>query len=544
MNQTLLQVTGLSRSAADVRLPDVAYGVPVLCPLACADVLEVGPYQLGQRGVLDVLTGDSVLRGLGRRFQPLLTQLLPKTVRRAGQVVALVVADSPQLASSVARQISLRIREQAGPLTVRAAIATGGSRPPVRLSSGQPAEAFADSHTRLRQTYRTLARLIGDSPQGTATAVWRGDALTVYAIGSSRHALRDRLGLPEDKLLLVSSELGETRALNETSSLLAAIASAHLDRPVTVNLPALCVSGTVPETTQTLLLGLGADELPRAMLLHGAVAGSFSGLPSELSVMDLAAAYGFAHRELSLVPVSVHLPTGDRFVGIELGFSLEVAIDELATQRGEDPLLVRLRWLAHHPGGALLHRCLKALQQLREASVPHTPTAKASSSTNIFGRRHGLGVASSVWRSASGQLLFGAHAIELALSAGRIELLRHQCVLHVGSVDADAASVVQKSLAQARKLTLRKALSLQSRSGWVSSSLDESALASSVPSLELTLLASSEPERAGTAREDVAALAASGVSAAIANALSSALGVRQRTVCPSVVLGIAGSSSW
>ncbi|MBL8632944.1 MAG: xanthine dehydrogenase family protein molybdopterin-binding subunit [Myxococcales bacterium] len=541
MNQTLLQVTGLSRSTADIRLPSLVYGVPVLCPIASADVLDISSEQLvGQRGVLGILTADSALSGLGRRLQPLLSQLLSKTVSCAGQIVALVLADSPQLASSVACQISLRIREQPGPLTVHAAIAKGSSRQPIRLSSGQPAEAFADSRTRLRQTYRTLARLRGDFAQGTATAVWRGDALTVYAIGASQSALRDRLGLPEDKLLLVSSELGESQALNLSSSLLAAIAAAHLDRPVSVTLPALSVAGTVPETMQTLSLGLDAEDLPHALLLHGAVAGSFSGQPSELSAMDLAAAYGFAHRELSLLPVAVHLPTSDRFVGVELEFSLEAAIDELATQRGEDPIQLRLRWLANRPDGDRLHRCLLALQRLCGSSA----SASSSSTSVMFGQRRGLGIAAAAWRSSSGPLLFGAHAIEVSVSSGRIDLVRHLCVLDVGAVDADADSVVRKSLAHARKLTLRKELSLQARTGWISSSLGDSAHAASVASLEIQLLSSSKPGLSVTHREDVAAVAASGVSAALVNALSSALGVRLRTVSPSVVAAMSGSSPW
>jgi CO/xanthine dehydrogenase Mo-binding subunit len=538
MTQALLQVTGLSRSAADVRLPDLVYGVPVLCPLACADVLAIEAESLvSQRGVRGLLTEDSVLAGRGQRFQPLLGQLLSKRVRRAGQVVALVLADSPLLAKSVARQVSLRIREQAGPLTIQAAIATAGPSSPVRRSSGQPAEAFANASTRLRQTYRTSARLVGDVAHGTATAVWRGDSLTVYAIGASKQALGTQLGLPEDKLLVVSSELGDSRSLTSTSSLLAVIASAHLDRPVSVELPALCAAGTLPETIQTLQLGLSADDRPSALLLHGAVAGSFSAQPSELSVMDLGSAYGFADRELSLVALPVHLPISDRFVGIELALSLEVAIDELATQHGEDPLQLRLRWLSDRPEGASLHRCLTQLQKLLGDGKPSSPSPKDASSDRLLGRKLGVGMAAAVWRSAAGSLQFGAHAIEVAVSSGRIELVRHACVLETDPGSDVADSVVRKSLAWARKVALRRALVLHSRSGWTSSSPEDAARSSSVANLAVRLIPAGSPGTARTNPDDLAMLAASGVAAAIANALSSALGVRQRTVCPSVVDG-------
>ena len=41
MTQPLLQVTGLERSAGDVRLPALVHGWPVLCSLSHCEVLAI-----------------------------------------------------------------------------------------------------------------------------------------------------------------------------------------------------------------------------------------------------------------------------------------------------------------------------------------------------------------------------------------------------------------------------------------------------------------------------------------------------------------------
>ena len=75
--------------------------------------------------------------------------------------------------------------------------------------------------------------------------------MTVYAIGASETDAGNAAGTAEDKLLVVSSEL----VIRVADIVIVAAGGDRvgaLDRPVCVELPALCIAGTLPETIQTL----------------------------------------------------------------------------------------------------------------------------------------------------------------------------------------------------------------------------------------------------------------------------------------------------
>ncbi len=540
MTQPLLQVTGLERSAADVRLPSLVYGWPVLCTLSHGEVLEIELADVQRnKGVLAVLTADSPLVGEASRFSGLLRTLLTPMVTQAGQVVALVLAETRQLAQATAASISLRVRAKTAVLTVSAALTAGQVEPPLRLSSGQAAESLLGARTFLKQTYRTAPRLIGSPVSGVATAVWRGDALTVYAVGHPDPELASLLHLSQDKLLMVMSAVGADAGDGQLSSLLAAIAAAHLDRPVRVELPAVSLRKTVAETVQTLQLGLGSEDRPLAMLLHGAVGCPIEDRAAVQIVMDLATIYGFAHNELSLVPLRLHLPMETRRGGPsgwhELSFSFEVALDELAVQLGIDPLLLRQRWIGEGAtgDGATLLGCLKQINELhgrgRADELP--PNVSRDSSARI-----GRGFASAVHRTEAGTRLFGAHSMEVAVVDGRIELRRHHCVLGVRppQSSAESLSVVLRSLEQARRLALHREFGMMTRTGWTARTDDTVGRSASVPQCEVTFVSLPAGALPAVGAEDLARLAVSGVAASVVNALSAALGTRLRSLPPGV----------
>ncbi len=540
MTQPLLQVTGLERSAADVRLPSLVYGWPVLCTLSHGEVLEIELADVQRnKGVLAVLTADSPLIGEASRFSGLLRALLTPTVTQSGQVVALVLAETKQLAQTAAEHISLRVRAETAALTVSAALTAGSVEPPLRLNSGQAAESLLGARTFLKQTYRTAPRLLGSPVSGVATAVWRGDALTVFAVGQPDPELASLLHLSQDKLLMVMSAVGAVAGDERLSSLLAAIGAAHLDRPVRVELPLVSLGRTVAETVQTLQLGLGSEDRPLAMLLHGAVGSPIEDRAAVQTVMDLATIYGFPHCELSLVPLRLHLPAETQRGGPsgwhELGFSFEVAIDELAAQLGIDPLLLRQRWIGEGAtgDGAALLGCLKQLNQfgVRAQAGESPPNTSRDPSVRL-----GRGFASAVHRTAAGTRLFGAHSVDAAVVDGRIELRRHRCVLGARlSIDsAEAQSVVLRSLEQARRLALQSELGMMTRTGWTTRTGATGGRSASVQQCEVAFVALPAGELPAVGAEDLARLAGSGVAASVVNALSAALGTRIRSLPPGI----------
>ena len=94
-----------------------------LCTLSHGEVLEIELADVQRnKGVLAVLTADSPLIGEASRFSGLLRALLTPTVTQSGQVVALVLAETKQLAQTAAEHISLRVRAETAALTVSAAL--------------------------------------------------------------------------------------------------------------------------------------------------------------------------------------------------------------------------------------------------------------------------------------------------------------------------------------------------------------------------------------------------------------------------------------
>jgi xanthine dehydrogenase YagR molybdenum-binding subunit len=535
MTRPLLQVTGLERSAADVRLPSLLWAWPVIVPLAHAEVLAIDASEaLRQRGVVAVLTAETLLNASAARFAPVLRELLSPSVRHAGQPVALVLAESRLLARTAAEKVVLRWRALDSRLTLAMALASGQAEPTLRRTHGEPAEALLRARNRYKQTFRTAPRLADSAVPGISTAIWRGDALTIYTVGEPTRELAAKLGLRPERQLTVSSLLGDSDGSFGPQALLAAVASAHVERPVRVELPALTACGSIAETLQTIQLGLDDHDRPLALLLHGAIGATSDGGSSGLTaVMDLAAAYGFANRELTMVPVRLHLPTQSRENRLsawpDLTFSIELTRDELADQLATDPLTLRLRWLGNGATGdaVMLRGCLETLHKLSgiEKLSSQSPAGDLS-------QRRGYGVASAVHRTASGQTLFGAHFVEAELSEGRVVLRRHVCVLSVAGnlVGGDLEGLVQRSCEHARRLALQPELLMSPQVGWAALRSDQIGRSATVATMEVALLPASGGEATVITEADVAMLARSGVAAAVVSALATAQHCQLRTL--------------
>jgi len=535
MTRPLLQVTGLERSAADVRLPSLLWAWPVICPLAHAEVLAIDPSEaLKQRGVVAVLTAETLLSPSVVRFAPVLSELLSPSVRHAGQPVALVLAESRLLARTAAEKVALRWRALDCCLTLAGALAGGQAEPTLRRSRGEPVESLLSARKHYKQTFRTAPRLTDSAALGVVTALWRGDALTLYTVGEPTRELAAKLGLRPEQQLTVTSQLGDGDGSFGPQALLAAIASAHVERPVRVELPALTACGSVAETLQTIQLGLDDHDRPLALLLHGAIGATSDGSSSALTaVMELAAAYGFANRELTMVPVRLHLPTEPRENRLsawqDLTFSVERAIDELAVQLATDPVTLRLRWLGDGASGdgVVLRGCLERLQELCGVGK-----LTSQSSAADVAQRRGRGVASAVHRAASGQTLYGAHFVEAELSDGRVVLHRHVCVLAVAGTlpGGDLKGLVRRSVEHARRLALQPELLISPQVGWTALRSDPTGRSATVATTELVLLPVPSGDSPRFTEVDVAGLARSGVAAAVVSALATAQHSQLRTV--------------
>ncbi|HNN53119.1 MAG TPA: hypothetical protein PKO07_18950 [Pseudomonadota bacterium] len=520
MRRAWLQVAGLVRSAADIRLPSLLYGVSVTAPLPSGELLAIDTSAAETcPGVVCVLTADSALSGEAQRYAPLLRELFSSPIRHAGQIVALVVADSRSAALVAARKINLRVRSQSAHLTIAAALSADATGSLLRSQSGAAADAFAQSKTRFVQTYRLAARLAGWSGDGVATAVWRDGGLTLFTVGTPTPELLGRLGLAPERLLVLASSVGAEQVASGPQVLLAAIAALQLVRPVQVSVSSLAAAGVVCEQVQTVQLGLDDQDRPCALLLQSAI-GTRHRLPSDALAAPTALGelYGFPAKELSVLPARVALPTTPPQMD---GFAIDAAVDELAFLLSTDPLALRLRWLDGKDSLAAktLRACLLAISQRMAA------TDSPNASKNV-------GVAAAIHCLPSGEVVVGAHCMWAKREQGRPRLVGHVCALGLlGIVDESAARpIIMRQIEKARRLVLRTELACLPRSGYTDEHPVDDSDASEVAVCDVMLLPAGFDRAPSVTTQAISALAESGVAAAALSALSLAIGERHRSL--------------
>lgn len=377
-----LKVTGAAAYAADHALPGMLHAAAVCSTVARGRVLTIdGAAAQARPGVRLVLTPASMPRlqrpdaelatGLGEARLP----LSDDQVRYAGQVLAVVVADTPEQAEAGAAAVAIRYEPEPPTVTLAHAMASAQAprapRPEGEVLSvrrGEPEAAFHDAAIKIRRTYRTPVALPQPLEPLVTIAAWQPDgALWLYVPTESAARARDVvaqvLGLGRDRVRAFSPFVGGSfgsRAAVWPHTLLCAVAARQLGRPVRLgvgHIGSASVGGHRPETVQTLSLGASAAGELRA-ILHTTLthtsqldeyvepAGSVSG-----------SLYRCAHVAVQhqLVRVDRPAPAAMTAAGEAPGlFALESALDELAAELGMDPL--RLRQINHADVDALAQR--------------------------------------------------------------------------------------------------------------------------------------------------------------------------------------------
>ena len=186
-------------------------------------------------------------------------------------------------------------------------------------------------------------------------AVPEGDTLTLYetsqGVVNHRNVLADMLGLPRDKVRVISKFLGSgfgNKLFPWSQSPLAGAAALALKKPVKLVLSRPMMFHTVghrPRTVQRMRIGAKADGklvslqhdyVNATSILDDYVENCGEATPHMYSVPNLRVTSGLAKRNIGT-------PTSMRGPGAVPGlFALESAMDELAIKLGMDPVQLRL----------------------------------------------------------------------------------------------------------------------------------------------------------------------------------------------------------
>ena len=376
------KVTGSARYSGEIALPDLAYAEIVGATVASGRVTSVDTTAAESAdGVAAVLTGrdmpeinhvplvPSLLGGPapGETFFPMQDDV----IHYAGQPVAIVVADSLEQARRAATLVQVEYAE----VPPVATIAQGrdqayeperifGGLMPARTARGDADAGMAAADARVEAGFRFAANHHNPLEPLTTTAVWSSGELTLYdscqGIKAVQLTVAALLGMSPSKVRVLTRFVGGafgSKAMVWPHVTLTAIAARHVGRPVRFTAPRgqmFTSCGHREEQEQSVELGARRDGTLTAIRHRKiSVTSPFDdwaepafGVASQLYASP--AYEGILH----LVRGNTMTPTFTRGPGEAVGvFTLECAMDELASDLSLDPVELRLRNLAETEPG-------------------------------------------------------------------------------------------------------------------------------------------------------------------------------------------------
>jgi xanthine dehydrogenase YagR molybdenum-binding subunit len=355
-----LKVTGAARYTSDHSFPGMLYAVPVGATVGKGKITAIDTSRARQMpGVRAVLKrGDlASMKRLTPDFSASLMVDEPRPpfdddiVRYYGQYVALAVADTFEQAKAAADAVAVSYAAE----TPNVDLHLVAKDTKVVNKRGNAERSYARAPVTIDAHYGISPETHNPIETHATVAVWDGDVLTLYetsqGVVNHRNVLADMLGLPRDKVRVISKFIGSgfgSKLWPWTQSPLAAAAAIKLGRPIKLVLsrPMMFHSvGHRPRIEQRIRLGankdgklvsLQHDYVNTTSMLDDYEENCGEATPLMYSVANLRVTSGLAKRNIGT-------PTAMRGPGAVPGlFATESAMDELAVKLGIDPVELHL----------------------------------------------------------------------------------------------------------------------------------------------------------------------------------------------------------
>ena len=352
------KVTGDAHYAVERAPAGTAYGSVVGAPVGSGRVTGIDTAAAeAVPGVLAVIHGDARMPTGGSNSQRLSAQGDPRIFHR-GQPLALVVAETAEVAREAARLVRVHVDETPGRYDPDAEtpVSDHGIGFLPAIAKGDLTGALAAAPVTLDRTFRTPVHFPAAlEPHGT-TAWWAGDKLTLRSsnqvIGAGKATVAKALGIEPDRVRMLAPFVGGGfggKTGVQPEAILAAIAAEKLGRPVKISVPRaqtayLCHHRS--PTVQRIRLAAEADGRLTAIAHESVAAQNDDSAFLEPVPFGTLPLYRGEVRHFRTDLVRVDLPaTGAvRAPGEAIGsFAVEGAMDELAEQLGLNPLELRRR---------------------------------------------------------------------------------------------------------------------------------------------------------------------------------------------------------
>jgi xanthine dehydrogenase YagR molybdenum-binding subunit len=360
----LLKVTGAARYPSDTPVGNPAYAVLVTSAIAKGRIVGLDLDDArAVLGVLDILTSENTGELQPAKFgssSSTSIQTLGPDIAHAGQMIAVVVADTFEAASEAAHRVTANYAEEKPAATFGAAGLTqeDASKVPAQRKlipqAGDAAAAIAGADVMLDAEYSTPTQHHNPIELFATTCVWSGDELTVYEpsqfVYGLKNGLAQRLGIAPEKVRVVSHYVGGAFGSKGTMTprtALIALAAKRLNRPVKLvasRAQGFTIATYRAETRHHIRLGARSDGKLVGYSHDGWEISSRPDPYVVAGVEDSAQLYAFG-----AVATKVNIVHADRNTPgfmrsppvVPYIYALESAMDELAIKLGMDPIEFR-----------------------------------------------------------------------------------------------------------------------------------------------------------------------------------------------------------
>lgn len=368
-----LKVTGGAKYAAEFNAPDLAHGYIVSSAIARGRITRIDTSEaLALPGVLHVFTHENrpSLAWFDRKWKD---QDAPKgspfrplydgTIVHSLQPVALVVAESFELARFAARLVRVEYEAEPHRTDLHAhrhesftpGKDKGGFEPPPK-PRGDADKALADAEVSVDVEFTQAAEHHNPMEMHATTLLWNGDGgITVHDKTQGAQNVHTYIcnvfNMSKSDVRVLSPFVGGAfgSGLRPQHQLfLAVLAATQLKRSVRVELsrPQMFSFGHRPETVQRVALGARPDGTLTA-LIHEAVQ-ECSRFENYVEIVVNWSGQQYkcdnVRLDYKLARLDVHTPLDMRAPGAATGVpALEMAMDELASKLGMDPVELRLK---------------------------------------------------------------------------------------------------------------------------------------------------------------------------------------------------------
>ena len=305
---------------------------------------------------LNETIGSETFAMKGGHMQSSFLPLTSDAVHYAGQIVALVIADSQEAAEQAAREVEVAYAAEHASAAIDDPDRVEQQLDAKSIDIGDAEAAFASAPVKIDATYLTPAQHHNPIELYAASAVWRDGKLLVNApsqwVIGTQAGLASIFGIPMEDVHIESPFVGGGfggKATILPHVVLVAMAARRLGRPVKLVVPreAMFTVGSFRPATRSRVRLAAARDGTLAAVMHDEAGQSavidHVAFPATEVTARMYASPNIRMREASIA-TDVNTPGFQRAPAEAPGFfGFESAVDELAVALGMDPVEFRIK---------------------------------------------------------------------------------------------------------------------------------------------------------------------------------------------------------